>query len=35
MDARFDALQRTIIQVGAGMAAAFGAALIGMIATQL
>jgi len=34
-DARFDALQRTIIQVGGGMAAAFCAALIGLIATQL
>jgi hypothetical protein len=35
VDARFDALQRTIIQVGGGMAAAFCAALIGLIATQL
>jgi hypothetical protein len=35
IDARFDALQRTIIQVGGGMAAAFFAALIGLIATQL
>jgi len=35
IDARFDALQRTIIQVGGGMAAAFLAALIGLIATQL
>ena len=42
VDARFDAmqgsidaLQRTIIQVGGGMAAAFFAALIGLIATQL
>ncbi len=35
VDARFDALQRAIIQVGGGMAAAFGAALIGLIATQL
>jgi hypothetical protein len=34
-DARFDAFQRTIIQVGGGMAAAFLAALIGLIATQL
>ena len=30
-----DALQRTIIQIGGGMAAAFFAALIGLIATQL
>ncbi len=35
MNTRFDALQRTLIQVGGGMAAAFGAALIGLIATQL
>lgn len=35
IDVRFDALQRTIIQVGGGMAAAFFAALIGLIATQL
>jgi hypothetical protein len=35
IDARFDALQRTIIQVGGGMAAAFLAALIGLIATQI
>jgi hypothetical protein len=42
VDARFDAmqgsmdaLQRTIIQVGGGMAAAFCAALVGLIATQL
>jgi hypothetical protein len=35
IDARFDALQRTIIQIGGGMAAAFVAALIGLIATQL
>ncbi len=35
MNARFDALQRTLIQVGGGIAAAFGAALIGLIATQL
>lgn len=35
LNTRFDALQRTIIQVGGGMAAAFGAALIGLIATQL
>lgn len=42
VDARFDAmqgsidaLQRTIIQVGGGMAASFCAALIGLIATQL
>ncbi|HEY6550285.1 MAG TPA: hypothetical protein VIY71_03690 [Solirubrobacterales bacterium] len=42
VDARFDAmqgsidaLQRTIIQIGGGMAAAFCAALIGLIATQL
>jgi|SRR5882724_1897032 len=41
-DARFDAmqggidaLQRTIIQIGGGMAAAFCAVLIGLIATQL
>jgi hypothetical protein len=41
VDARFDsmqgsidALQRTIIQIGGGMAAAFCAALIGLIATQ-
>jgi len=32
---RFDAMQRTMIQVGGGIAAAFGAALIGLIATQL
>ena len=30
-----DALQRTIIQIGGGMAAAFCAALIGLVATQL
>jgi hypothetical protein len=35
VEARFDGLQRTLIQVGGGMAAAFGAALIGLIATQL
>jgi hypothetical protein len=35
IDARFDALQRTIIQVGGGMAAGFFAALIGLIATQI
>lgn len=35
MQTSFDALQRTIIQVGGGMAAAFFAALIGLIATQL
>lgn len=35
MQGSFDALQRTIIQVGGGMAAAFFAALIGLIATQL
>jgi hypothetical protein len=35
VDARFDALQRTIIQVAGGMAAAICAALIGLIATQL
>ena len=35
MQGSFDALQRTIIQIGGGMAAAFCAALIGLIATQL
>jgi hypothetical protein len=35
MQNSFDALQRTIIQIGGGMAAAFCAALIGLIATQL
>jgi hypothetical protein len=35
MQSSIDALQRTIIQVGGGMAAAFFAALIGLIATQL
>jgi hypothetical protein len=35
MQGSIDALQRTIIQVGGGMAAAFFAALIGLIATQL
>jgi hypothetical protein len=42
VDARFDAmqgsidaLQHTIIQIGGGVAAAFCAALIGLIATQL
>lgn len=35
MDERFDALQRTLLQVGGGILAAFGAALIGLIATQL
>lgn len=42
VDARFDAmqgsidaLQRTIIQIGGGMGAAFCAALVGLIATQL
>jgi hypothetical protein len=35
VDARFDALHHTIIQIGGGMAAAFCAALIGLIATQL
>jgi hypothetical protein len=35
MQGSFDALQRTIIQVGGGMAAAFCAALIGLIATQI
>lgn len=32
---RFDALQRTMIQFGGGLAAAFGAALVGLIATQV
>ena len=35
MNVRFDALQRTLIQVAGGILAAFGAALIGLIATQL
>lgn len=35
MQGSIDALQRTIIQVGGGMAAAFCAALIGLIATQI
>jgi hypothetical protein len=35
LNERFDAMQRTMIQVGGGMAAAFGAALVGLIATQL
>lgn len=35
IDARFDALQRTLLQVGGGIVATFGAALIGLIATQL
>jgi hypothetical protein len=35
MQGSFNALQRTIIQIGGGMAAAFCAALIGLIATQI
>jgi hypothetical protein len=35
VDARFDALQRTLLQIGGGIVATFGAALIGLIATQL
>lgn len=35
MQSSFDALQRTIIQIGGGMAAAFCAGLIGLVATQL
>jgi len=35
MQGSFDAMQRTMIQVGGGMATAFGAALVGLIATQL
>ena len=35
MQGSIDALQRTIIQIGSGMAAAFCAALIGLIATQI
>ena len=35
MQGSIDALQRTIIQVGGGMAAAFLASLIGLIATQV
>ena len=35
MDARFGAMQRLLIQVGGGMLAALGAALIGLVATQI
>lgn len=35
MQGSIDALQRTIIQIGGRMAAAFCAALIGLIATQI
>jgi hypothetical protein len=35
MHVRFDALQRVLIQVAGGILAAFGAALVGLIATQL
>jgi hypothetical protein len=35
MQGSFDALQRTIIQVGGGVAAAFCAALVGLVATQI
>lgn len=35
MQGSIDALQRTILQIGGGIAAAFCAALIGLIATQL
>jgi len=34
-DARFDSLQRTIIQVGGGMIAAVLAGVISLVATQL
>lgn len=35
MQGSFDALHRTIIQVGGGIAAAFCAALVGLIATHI
>jgi hypothetical protein len=35
MNARFDALQHTLIHVAGGILAAFGAAVVGLIATQL
>lgn len=35
MNARFDALQRTLIHVAGGILAAFGAAIVGLIATQI
>jgi hypothetical protein len=35
MNARFDALQGALIHVAGGMFGAFGAALIGLIATRL
>jgi hypothetical protein len=35
LNARIDALQRTMVQVGGGMIAAFLAGFLGLIATQL
>jgi len=35
VNARIDALQRTMVQVGGGMIAAFLAGFLGLIATQL
>jgi hypothetical protein len=35
VNARIDALQRTMVQVGGGMIAAFVAGFLGLIATQL
>jgi hypothetical protein len=35
LEARFDALQRLLLQVAGGMIAAFLAGLLGLIATQL
>lgn len=35
VNARIDALQRTLVQVGGGMIAAFVAGFLGLIATQL
>jgi hypothetical protein len=35
IDARFDAMQRTMIQVGGGMIATFMVGFAGLIATQL
>ncbi len=35
MNTRFDAMQRLLIQVGGGMLAALGAALIGLVATRI
>jgi hypothetical protein len=35
LNARIDALQRTMVQIGGGMIAAFLAGFLGLIATQL